>query len=336
MEDWEVVIGDLQHCSHTAPSSANNKRSAKLTSETLPPAQTCYDSLIYNTNFSDSACIQYAVSKTLGFGLVAGGAIVKLPQIIKIIRSNSARGLSLSSYLLDTAATGITVAYNIRNEFPWSTYGESVFLLAQNVSCRATDSSDQELTLGPQVVIIALIILYSNRGSKAVPTLLLTLGAIALSAYLLSSPLLSLQTLKLLLTASIPISLSSKLPQIISNFRLGSTGQLSAFLVFNSLAGCLARVYTTSTETGDDVLWWGFALGALLNGVLALQMVATWNKDEVRVPVKEKAHEDLEKVQVLADKEVETPVKKVASTSSPKVSRTSSPASAKRYVRKLE
>ncbi|ORY86741.1 hypothetical protein BCR35DRAFT_302478 [Leucosporidium creatinivorum] len=278
--------------------------------------QECYDSLIYNTNFSDSACIQYSISKALGFGIVLGGSIVKVPQIIKIVRSHSARGLSLSSYLLDTAATGITVAYNVRNEFPWSTYGESVFLLVQNV------------------VIITLIVLYSPRSSPA--TLALILGALGTSTYLLSSPLTPLSTLKLLLSASIPLSLSSKLPQIISNFKLGSTGQLSAFLVFNSLAGCLARVYTTSTETGDIVLWWGFALGALLNGVIGAQMLASWNQEGsvAAEKVKEKVEDELEKVEV--HPEAETPVKKVQQGASPKVSRTSSPASAKRYVRKLE
>ena len=66
--------------------------------------------------------------------MVAGGAVVKVPQIAKIVRARSARGISLSSYLLDTASTAIYVAYVVRNEFPWSTYGETVFLLIQNVS----------------------------------------------------------------------------------------------------------------------------------------------------------------------------------------------------------
>lgn len=69
----------------------------------------------------------------LGLGLVAGGSIVKVPQILKIVNSKSAKGLSLSSYLLDTAGLAVTVAYNYRHAFPWSTYGENVFLVIQNV-----------------------------------------------------------------------------------------------------------------------------------------------------------------------------------------------------------
>lgn len=79
-----------------------------------------------------------------------GGSIVKLPQIVKIVRGKSARGLSLASYLLDTGSLVITVAYNIRHEFPWSTYGENVFLLLQNVSCVRTLRLALWLTYAPR------------------------------------------------------------------------------------------------------------------------------------------------------------------------------------------
>lgn len=214
-------------------------------------------------------------------------------------------------------------------------------------------------------MIIALIIVYSR--SSTVPTLAVVFTGIAAASYALSSEsIVPASTLKMLLGASIPLSLSSKVPQILSNFRLGSTGQLSAFLVFNSLLGCLARVYTTATETGDDVLWWGFVGAAALNGVIALQMLASWNAEDPqhqsqpqsRVPVQIPAAADKVKSGVKEQaKRVEaamaTPVRNSASTASANgtpasiyktpaggatasPARTASPASAKRYVRKLE
>jgi mannose-P-dolichol utilization defect protein 1 len=99
--------------------------------------QKCYHTLIHDINLSDKECIQYSFSKALGLAIVLGGSIVKVPQILKIVKARSARGLSLASFLLDSAGTGINVAYNIRKHFPWSTYGESVFLLVQNVSDRS-------------------------------------------------------------------------------------------------------------------------------------------------------------------------------------------------------
>lgn len=95
--------------------------------------QECYETLIYQLNLDSPVCLRQSISKLLSFGIVLGGSIVKVPQILKIVSSKSARGLSLTSYLLDTAGLGITVAYNVREGFPWSTYGENVFLLVQNV-----------------------------------------------------------------------------------------------------------------------------------------------------------------------------------------------------------
>lgn len=95
--------------------------------------QECYTTLVWNLDLTSEYCLKLGLSKGLGLAMVAGGAILKLPQIITVVRSGSARGLSLSSYVLDTVATGITVAYNVRNGFPYSTWGEMAFLLAQNV-----------------------------------------------------------------------------------------------------------------------------------------------------------------------------------------------------------
>ncbi|KWU45024.1 mannose-P-dolichol utilization defect 1 protein, partial [Rhodotorula sp. JG-1b] len=218
--------------------------------------QECYTTLVYNLDLTSSECLKLALSKVLGLGMVAGGAILKLPQILTVVRSGSARGLSLSSYILDTVATGITasVAYNVRNGFPFSTYGEMGFLLAQNA------------------VLIVLITSYSAR--PTLPRLVPLVALLGSLAYALASPsLVPASTLSFLQTLTIPISLSSKVPQIVENYKAKSTGQLSAFLVINSLAGCLARVFTTMSETKDPLLLWNFALAALLNGVIFAQMI---------------------------------------------------------------
>ncbi|GAA5825922.1 hypothetical protein JCM11251_000054 [Rhodosporidiobolus azoricus] len=290
--------------------------------------QECYTILIWDADLTHQQCLKYSLSKGLGIAMVAGGAILKLPQIITVVRSSSARGLSLSSYVLDTVATAITVAYNIRNAFPFSTYGEMLFLLVQNA------------------ILIVLITGYSPR--PTIPRLLPILALLGSLGYALSStPLISDSNLALLQTATIPISLSSKLPQILSNFRLGSTGQLSAFLVFNSLAGCLARVFTTRTETNDPVLFWGFALGALLNGVIALQMLLYWNKSAIEI-VEKQPDGSLETVETVTGVHKRELPAVVAASEAPalatptkgslakKVASPASAGSARRYVRKLD
>lgn len=77
----------------------------------------CYNTLVYDFNITDVECLKYALSKGLGFGIVLGGSIVKIPQvsrstglelttkIMKIVRSHSARGLSLSAYVGNSEAS---------------------------------------------------------------------------------------------------------------------------------------------------------------------------------------------------------------------------------------
>ena len=86
----------------------------------------------------------------------------------------------------------------------------------------------------------------------------------------------------LLQAATLPISLASKAPQILANSRNQSTGNLSAFAVFNALLGCLARMFTTKQEVNDPLIFWGFAGATLLNAVLALQMITYWRSGEGR------------------------------------------------------
>ncbi|WVR04804.1 hypothetical protein IAU60_001816 [Kwoniella sp. DSM 27419] len=237
----------------------------------------CYDILVYNFDITNVECLKYALSKGLGLGIVVGGGIVKIPQILKIVSSQSARGLSLSAYILETVSYAINLAYASRNRFPFSTYGENFFLTIQNV------------------VITLLILFFTGprgvggglggplSGKKAsgngnMTKVVTGLAITAVSAVVLwSDSLCPPGMLALLQAATLPLSLISKAPQIMSNHRHRSTGNLSAFAVFNALLGCLARLFTTKQEVNDPLIFWGFAGAAVLNLVLALQMVAYWS-----------------------------------------------------------
>lgn len=186
--------------------------------------------------------------------------------------SGSARGLSLTAYVLETVAYAITLAYNYRNDFPFSTYGENFFLTIQNA-------------------IITLLIIYypQTRLTRAQPPI----GRVVLTAIAMAVASVALvgvpeTTLSFLQLATLPISLFSKLPQIMQNHRAQSTGQLSAFAVFAQIAGCLARLFTTATEVGDSLITAGFALALVLNLILGAQIFLYWGeteKEETRVPV---------------------------------------------------
>ena len=91
----------------------------------------CFESLVVNLNVSDAVCLKSAVSKTLGLGIVVGSSLVKLPQVLKIAGSGSAEGISFTSVLLELVAITFGGAYSFLNKFPFSSYGESVFLAVQ-------------------------------------------------------------------------------------------------------------------------------------------------------------------------------------------------------------
>ena len=57
--------------------------------------QKCYASIVEDLNFSDTECLKYSLSKGLGVGIVVGGSIVKLPQVL--LSMQSVRDISLPS-----------------------------------------------------------------------------------------------------------------------------------------------------------------------------------------------------------------------------------------------
>src|SRR6185369_5763582 len=87
----------------------------------------CYSSLVEQFNVGDVDCMKLVLSKVLGLGIVVGGSLLKFPQIVKIISNGSARGLSFESYVLETAAYSISVAYNYRQQNPFSSFGKVSF-----------------------------------------------------------------------------------------------------------------------------------------------------------------------------------------------------------------
>lgn len=170
----------------------------------------CYSSLVLDIDVADEACLKLAVSKALGVGIVAASSVVKVPQIVNLARSRSASGVSFLSYLLETSSYLISLAYNVRNGFPFSTYGETALILGQNV------------------VITVLVLNYSGRAGFAALFVAVLAGAVGA---LFTEGILDAKTMGLLQAGAGTLGVASKLPQILAIWQEGGTGQLSAFTV---------------------------------------------------------------------------------------------------------
>jgi len=60
--------------------------------------------------------------------------------------------------------------------------------------------------------------------------------------------------------------------QAATNYRNGSTGQLSAITVGLMFVGCVARVFTSLQETGDMTLVLNYLVASVCNGILLGQV----------------------------------------------------------------
>lgn len=193
----------LQPITHNLPQPISD-----LGTSLLGPV--CYTSLLHNIDLTDSSCVKLAISKGLGIGIIGASSIVKIPQLIKLINSQSAEGLSFLSYLLESSAYLISLSYNVRHGFPFSTYGETALILVQNIA------------------IASLVLKYGGNGAGIAGWLG---GLIAGGAALFNEDWVGEERLSLLQATAGVLGVAAKVPQILTIWSEGGTGQLSAFAV---------------------------------------------------------------------------------------------------------
>jgi len=233
-------------------------------------------------------CLKAAVSKALGIVIIAGSVLVKVPQILKLLRSKSGQGISVVGLLMELFGLASNVAYSFRNEFPFSAYGDGLFLYLQTSIILTL-----VLFYGPNPVKgegkASRTLRKSNRllikqnfdeGKVAQTNTVQALSAAAALAAgfaLLLSPVAPMQLLYLFQTALIPLIVTAKMIQATANYKAGSTGQLSAVTIFMQTGGAVARIFTSMQETGDVMLVLIYVASSLSNGVICAQMIYYWN-----------------------------------------------------------
>jgi mannose-P-dolichol utilization defect protein 1 len=199
----EALKSAIQPITHNLP-----KPIADLGVSLLGP--TCYKTLIYNVDLTATDCVKLAISKGLGIGIIGASSIVKVPQLLKLINSQSAEGVSFTSYLLESSAYLISLSYNVRHGFPFSTYGETALILVQNIA------------------IASLVLKFSGNGIGIAGWIG---GLVAAGFALFNADLIGDEKLSLLQATAGVLGVASKVPQILTIWSEGGTGQLSAFAV---------------------------------------------------------------------------------------------------------
>ncbi|KAI9815990.1 MAG: hypothetical protein M1827_001982 [Pycnora praestabilis] len=251
----DTLRSTLQPLTHNLPTPIRS-----LGHSLLGPS--CYKTLVLDIDPTSVPCLKLAVSKGLGIGIIGASSIVKIPQIVKLTQSQSAEGISFLSYLLETSSYLISLAYNVRQGFPFSTFGETALIAVQNV------------------VIACLVLRFSGRDGMAA---VFVVGLATALWALFQNGVVDMTMLSWLQAGAGVLGVASKAPQIWTVWREGGTGQLSAFAVFNYLVGSLTRIFTTLQEVDDRLILYGFVAGFALNAILAAQMVYYWNSPSVAI-----------------------------------------------------
>lgn len=239
----------------------------------------CYDNYFLDFNFLDGKqkkifftskvhlisfsflgpCFKALLSKGLGIGIIAGSVLVKVPQIVKIWHAKSAEGINLFSVLLDLFAITCHMAYSFVSGFPFSSWGDTSFLAIQTA------------------LIAALVLFYSGQtGLSGLFTIFYST-----ICYVLMSGLTPREMLWSAQGFNIPILLIGKLSQAVTNYKNGSTGQLSAITCFMLFFGSLARIFTSIQETGDSMMIITYLASSFANAVIVLQLLYYWNAGTV-------------------------------------------------------
>jgi len=216
----------------------------------------CFESLVVKGDLGNMDCMTAFISKVLGLGIVVGSSLVKLPQVFKILLGGSAEGISFMSVLLELLAITFAGLYSYASKFPFSAYGESVFLAAQTS-------------------LIAMMVLWFTSGKLSSLVFIALYGA---GLYLGMDPkLCPVSVLWYGQAINIPMIIVGKFMQIWANFSNGHTGQLSAITTFLLALGAIARIFTSIKETGDETIIATYIVSSTVNSIIALQVLWYWS-----------------------------------------------------------
>jgi mannose-P-dolichol utilization defect protein 1 len=199
--------------------------------------------------------IRFLFSTVLGFAIVGGSFILKVPQIINILKNGNTKGLSLTSNVLEMTSYVIGASWGVARQLNFKDYGEGLIVTAQ----------------------LAVLVLLIGAYTKRFLSVALVVSVLLSALYGLSFGMIPRSIHELLLTAQLGLSLSSRVPQIYLNYRQRSTGVLSFATYFLSFGGSAARLVTTTLnvpwESGKGQLLLQFALAFVLNFILLAQIV---------------------------------------------------------------
>ena len=192
------------------------------------------------------------VANALGYLVGAGSLLLYTPIALRIVRTSSAEGLTLSTWWLKLVAYTCSDLYCYSNGYPISAYVETLVITLE------------------AVCILGLVAAYQDRLDARFLVLALGVAAVAGTAAAGGVPA---EALALAQAGSTVLNTAALLPQLALNAERGSPGGYSPLTAGLACAGCSIRLFTTVQLTaGDPLLLAGFGLGLALNAAVLAQV----------------------------------------------------------------
>lgn len=209
-------------------------------------------------------CAVASIRKGLGYGIIAGSTVVKLPQVIKILQNASVAGLSVMSSYMELVSNLLTTVWHIWYGSSFDKYGETVIVSVGTMA------------------VIACIWYYAFPGKGHATLVFLFMAALLQLAFTTPDVVASLlqehvlggkvvvtgqMVQDSLITTTGVIFSIARLFQIGTVIKGRTVGSLSGITAFMNFAGTAARVFT-SADLADPVQYTISCTSALLNFVI--------------------------------------------------------------------
>ncbi|XP_076650062.1 solute carrier family 66 member 3 [Halictus rubicundus] len=170
--------------------------------------------------------------------------ILKIPQILNLLSAKSADQISIVGLLLELTSYTVMTSYNYTNGYSMLSYLEYPIILLQ------------------EYILIFLVLKYLNKIN--------TFSMLFTGFYFVTSASFALQIIpKIVLTflapMCTPISVSSKIVQLLAILRAKNADTVSPITWFISAFTNLTRVFTIWMDSADSLLLGNFIISTLLS-----------------------------------------------------------------------
>ena len=78
----------------------------------------CYEDIFYKFDLLNVVCLKMIISKGLGYAILMGSLMLRVPQILKILAAGSGEGISITSEILMIVAIFGSMSYGYFKQFP--------------------------------------------------------------------------------------------------------------------------------------------------------------------------------------------------------------------------